>query len=839
MNIRGVLSLLGLVSVPLAAETFDEPDFLYLEPFLEKIPLQESIETLTFDYEMFYFPLSELASMLSFALTFDEQKQQWSGWVLSEQNQFMLDINTRESWVRGELKPTTYQAFYQESGEIYIHQLALQEWFGIETETETIRQLVNFTTAEEHPLIARIKRKKAHEKILLKRLAQKRTTLMPEQYQWYTPAKIDSQLQLTQDKGKELTPRWSANGAMDMAWFATDFSLSAAPGTRSGRVRWFKDMTWQDVPVHLELGDVYGLAIPFSGGSSSGRGVALLSSDDKSTSLLSRRFQGNAPEGWEAELFRGVTVVDFLTVGADQQYVFDNVPASFGFNDYRVVLYGPLGERREIDHSFTEQDLGVLQGEWQPEISWVQPGQSMLFNTGAGGKQTFSAQLSYGLFRQLAVSLGMSHAIEDEDTETTVSASLQGFTRNSVWLLNMGQQQQSGNLGLSLSGRLTLWGYDLGFSYSDLRRYNEGDQSLNLNSSLEGDWGSVSMGVGWFRQPGDTERNLSLQYALNHQAVSFNLVGQFSDNRERPVTGSLSASSRFSIGSFRYYSTFHKTGGFRVEKQQLSWNGRWNRNRLSSRLDHQLEDDEWRWSFTFGRQFSQFALSAQLFADSEHDRGISLRLTSGFDFSQSLLPTKSGVKNTASIRARAFLDKDYNRAFSAGDEWLSGVGFSGQSQWRDFITDESGTVMLPGAKTSGGQALSVDLNTLDDPMLYVESGELSVENHAGGISDVQFAVIQTLELEGEVMLKNDEGDLVEKGGVPLLLIADDGVVVNRTRSEMDGFYLFDMLKPATYRIEVAEDYLARKQLQQQDVSVIDLTATEEGAIVPSIVLESR
>ena len=57
--------------------------------------------------------------------------------------------------------------------------------------------------------------------------------------------------------------------------------------------------------------------------------------------------RGNAPEGWDVELYRNGILTDFLIVGASGSYEFPRVELGFGENILRSVAYGPQGQVHE------------------------------------------------------------------------------------------------------------------------------------------------------------------------------------------------------------------------------------------------------------------------------------------------------------------------------------------------------------------------------------------------------------------------------------------------------------------------------------------------------------
>ena len=69
------------------------------------------------------------------------------------------------------------------------------------------------------------------------------------------------------------------------------------------------------------------------------------------TRFASNVVGGDVPAGWEVELYRGEQLLDRGMVGPDGEIEF-RAPTQFGFNPYRLLAYGPNGQRAELDRAF-------------------------------------------------------------------------------------------------------------------------------------------------------------------------------------------------------------------------------------------------------------------------------------------------------------------------------------------------------------------------------------------------------------------------------------------------------------------------------------------------------
>jgi hypothetical protein len=87
---------------------------------------------------------------------------------------------------------------------------------------------------------------------------------------------------------------------------------------------------------------------------------------------------------------------------------------------------------------------------------------------------------------------------------------------------------------------------------------------------------------------------------------------------------------------------------------------------------------------------------------------------------------------------------------------------------------------------------------------------------------VDFPVVLTGEVDGTVFLQQGEGRRAVSN-VRVQLVDGQGTVVQEVRSQFDGFYLFERLRPGSYSIRIEPGQLERLQLQPRiDTAQIEL-----------------
>ncbi len=69
------------------------------------------------------------------------------------------------------------------------------------------------------------------------------------------------------------------------------------------------------------------------------------------------------PPGWDVTLYYNDALIGYQTARSDGQYAFEDLPLSFGPNEFRLVFNGPLGQVRVERQSFLLDQSVIAPGE--------------------------------------------------------------------------------------------------------------------------------------------------------------------------------------------------------------------------------------------------------------------------------------------------------------------------------------------------------------------------------------------------------------------------------------------------------------------------------------------
>ncbi len=831
-----LLCSMFLLNYPARAD--DEPmlDYLYFEAFLEMHPLGSTIDTVTFDYEHFYIAIEQLNELLDLHVEWQPDTRQLTGWYIREQNQVALtfDAITSSGTVRGKAVTLTADDWVIDDDLLYIRSDALSRIFGISTDIRMARLLVNFSTEDTHPMIARLARQERHRLATIKSGASVQYPTLPDQYQRWSYPNLDVQLSPAADHGasgwnKDIN--LSINAVADLLYHGSELSYSQNKTNKSARGRFYRNLTLNDKPFYYEWGDIYGVSNPFLT-ASKGVGFAFVTSDQSLQNRNTRRFEGAVPAGWDVELYRNESVIDYQLVGDDGYYLFDDVPVANGRNQFNVVMYGPSGEVREQPITFNNTIMLAAPGAIIPEFSYVL-GKRQLFFTKPETtyEPTLSSLFHLGLAERLNLTLGYIHQQSETSDELNIATTtLSGYNSLFRYRLDSALRPSTGDIAYNTDINVIFEDGDLAFRFQDTTQlYPDASESLSLSYIPFEPAIDFSLQAQSTRENGSWRSSVSGTISKRFDELS--ISGGLNWDQSSGTRVSQQASWRSTLGTLQLQLRGDIGSQSRITQGNLSWRGRWGSYsyQANSRMD--FKKDQHTFRFSLSKTFDAFRFGSQISWDSDHRLGIGLNISFGTALTPlPEQPSSDSMSSFATIHAITFQDDNYNGLFDENEQALTDIGYRGSNHWRTIRSDNSGIARLPKAKGRQPQAIAIDPVTLEDPFMFIPNEGFLVQGHPGGVNEIHFAVQKTGEIEGELAIKRGDA-LAPKGAVPLLLLDSNGNTVKQVHTEFDGFFIFDRILPGDYQLVVEASYLQRQQLTQPERYHLSIDPQQESLIV--------
>jgi hypothetical protein len=568
-----------------------------------------------------------------------------------------------------------------------------------------------------------------------------------------------------------------------------------------------------------------GIALPLSGTG------ALLSSFplDRQSQFDRNTFRGDLPAGWDVELYQNGSLVAFQGARPDGLYEFRDVPLLFGLNVFRLVFYGPQGQRREESRSFNVADSLPAKGHLDYRVVGNDP---------SGGGRRAHAEVEYGLFKGMSIGgsvaglelddgsthrygrlsvrgyagalFGQLEAIADVGNGSLVQGTVQGRTgplgflasyatldnfRSEVFRPQYGPIASRTHLRLDATVPKTILPQIPIVLDATVDRTTTGLdvwEVVNRISMSAGRGFSLSNYVDWRFFRGELAPTES---ATGDLLVS-QVIGTFVLRAEalydvRPATrfGTVTATVEKLLGT-RYLAS---AGLSRV---------------VAASQTHVLAG--------VSRQEGAFAFGVNL--DVASPGGLTAVLTMNTSFGRDPHTGKWTMQSrplagTGAVAPLAFFDANGNGIRDAGERGLEGVGFQVDGGATGARTAADGTVRLSPLVPYRPVDVAVALGTLEDPLARPAVPGVSIVTRPGRITALEFPIVLRGEVTGTTYRRRD-GDMQPASGVEVQIVDAAGAVVRGARSAYDGFFDVSDVPPGRYLLRVSPEQMRRLGLPE-------------------------
>ena len=864
---HGVLSVLltclavashaGAQSSELPLAELDDEDLVILEVKLDGYVLGDNLLAYMRRGSLLL-PLGEIAALLDFPILVDAHAGRADGWFVRESRGFHLDLARSQVVISGIPQSFDVSLVAQDFTELYVDSSLLSSWFRMEFEFVMSALALRVHPSEKLPVQLRLLRDERRRRTLSGGSDRPQLPRRDAPYRLATWPSLDLTLQ-TRSGGDGVHTSYALSGAADVAGLSTQVSASGNDAKSISTLRLLASRIDIDGnllgPLHarrLEAGDVSVPSVPLVSRSREGPGFFASNSPMVQPDGFGfTSLRGNAPEGWDVELYRNGILTDFLIVGASGSYEFPRVELGFGENVLRSVAYGPQGQAHErVERHRIGADM-LLPGQLRYRFFAVRPDRALLDGwihdlrgRTATGAWDLHGQVAYGIGTRLSVIGGVTRTEVAGEDETFATL---GLRASSLGVLTEAEMARSsaGGTALKVSAQTRLRGISLLAQQSLFRSYSSNAEtgalplsSLTLfratGSAALPHLPSLSYNLGYerrsFETPGASdEEQLSFRLASNVRGISFahELVAQ--------KAGGLAQTFR------RVWSQGLVSGrwrGFRLRgRAQFQWKpdreldvitatvSRNLRKNLSSSLvvSHSLGASS---GTKLSARMSWIARRFELSLDLGHSSrdGTTATLSLGGSLSRDprggrVQLARPGTANAGRALARVYLDRNANDRFDAEDQPIPDASFLGNARWKATKTDANGQALLQGVPTNRLHDIRIDPASIVDPYWMLAVPGYSVVTHAGGRVELDFPIRIAGEIEGTVYM--------ERGGVRqstrnlrLELVDTEGLVVQATRSAFDGYFLFEKVLPERYRIRVADGALKDPTIHAPELGVV-------------------
>lgn len=585
----------------------------------------------------------------------------------------------------------------------------------------------------------------------------------------------------------------------------------------------------------VAAGDVQGFSTPLVAVSSAGRGAMVTNRPiERSDRFDKIDLRGELPRGWDAELYRNGQLIAFAQDRADGRYEFLDAALQYGQNRFEVVLYGPQGQvRREIKSvpvgfdSIPPRQTFYWAGLHEDGRDLIDLGRSPSFGRG-GWRGTFG--LERGLNAKTSVSaFAHSLIVDGLGRQNYVEASLRRAL-GSALLEVSGSAELRGGYALRAQaiGEIkrtrytveTIWAN--GFRSDRLQAGVTGLHSITIDQLFGSGRSSIPVSIAarlTTRSTGIDTLDVTSRVSANVGRIS--LTGElrwrddlvkFGPDPAGVMEAGLLANARIGRVRLRGEARFRLSPETQFESATLV--GEWSAGRGNddvsgggaswrAEVGYDRGLDRARVGLGYVRRFDRLALtaSAEAASDGSVAAGLNLAFSLGPD------PRNGGIRMTSEKLAsrgtalvRVYRDLNSNGRHDFNEPWEKDVGVTAGRVPVDQPTNTRGETLVDGLEPFQPVLIGIDSGSLPDPMVQPSLPGMVITPRPGVVAVIELPLVGAGDIDGTLV--RVAGGSIE--GVDLELLDAERRIVARTRTDFDGFFLFDRVAYGRYTVRITQ-----------------------------------
>lgn len=811
-------------------------------------------------------PLRDIVSTLGFEIEVDDGSGLAKGWFISEDRNFTLDTTQNTVNIKGKTVPYDSNLVTIAEGDIFVDSSLLSSWFPVDLDVSRGELSVYVKPREILPIQAQALREEKWAKISGNKDLELKYPLVDNDYAAFSFPVVDVSLGggLEESYGNDSNyrSRYSVIAEGDLAFMGARVFVSGNEKTSpdNARIR----LSRQDPNGQLlgplkakeiALGDITPVNIPLLSSTGRERGIGISNRDLlRSTDFDTTRFEGDVLPGWDVELYRNGTLIEAQHVGEDGRYTFDKVPIFFGANSFKVLTFGPQGQQRLAD----EQDIRVGSSMLTPGKTEYGLSATQRKSTVLGINEQYrdtddnirlNGRFDFGLTKYISVNTGISSVEFDDQRHNYLQAGISGSLSSFYGQANY-IHDTAGGSGLSLHGQTAIGSVNLKAThnrYFDLVAESNPDSTVQSTTAVAINGRTPQTGVlpplsytvsSSYTTKEDSDYgqlNARLSGRLGGLDISNTLQWNYiqEDDNDTEFEGNFQTSGYLGrsrlTGNLKYdlgemsEITEYGVSAFTPINQDIYAN--------TSLTRYNTERDSTTARASLNWDMGPATLSPSVSYDTEDGFGAFLNLSfslGGNPASNKLVMKSDKRTGTGTASALVYHDVNNNRKFDEGDTPLPEVKVIAQHARRGTDTDDDGVALLTGLSPHKPTDVEIDVETLEDPFWTPVIDGTAITPRAGTVNRLEFPVVTTGEIDGTIYLQDSSGNTTQLRNVTLEIVDREGEVTQSTKSEFDGFYLFQRVFPGTYTLRISPE----EQFEQIDVSAyqIEIEIGNDGTI---------
>ncbi len=816
-------------------------------------------------------PLDVLADAYDLAIRVDARRARADGWIVHPGRPFELDLGSDVLSVEGARSTLDTASIVIWSGDIYVDAKSLSTWWPVDIEVDRRKLRIESIPRERLPVEDRLDRERLHRRMGMRSGAIERGGSRRE-YEWVSTPAIDVNLNSRVLRpvlggSHDLESRYDIATAGDLLQLHTE-TLFTGIADEYGRLRaraGRRDIDGEmGGPLRMKefaVGDVHTPSVSLLSQTRGGRGAQISNFPiDYYAELGQLTLEGDLRPGWDVELYRDEVLLDFASADSALRYRFEDVPTVPGLNVLRLVFHGPRGELREEERRVWMDGGLAPSGETRYRLTFNQHDEDLVRFGDVGGEEDLRgeprgiAELEHGFSDAFTLALGAATLPLADGQHEYANVSARSQLAGSLVRVDLLGEGDGGFAG-GAGWQTRLYGVTMGLQHHEYRDFlSERNRTFGGEDLLGRTEANLSGRVARFVQPFqyrlafgasrlaggrlDTDGLLRVSTWLRPLWLTHTLRGNLDRGdgvNTQQLDGDFLASYRRGALGMRGRLAYNADPG---DLTSASLVGDWTPlPRTTTRLGviHTFRERTTVLA-SLSRRLGPLVLSAHVEVD---DKGLS---QAGVGVSFGFTPDPyagrpriqaPGATRSGAVGARAFLDENANGVFDTDERPLPGIGFRARGV-RNARTEADGTTLLTDLPVDQHLSVGLDPGTLEDPHWVTPREDERVVLRPGSPVTLDFPVVPVGEVDGFIRLGSGE-TAKPLPGVSVQLVDETGEVVQSTRSEIDGFFLFQKVIAGRYHLRVDPEHAARLDLVAPPA--LELEIDTAGDIVSDADLE--
>jgi hypothetical protein len=791
--------------------------------------------------------LADVIIALDVPVRLDKKLRRATGWVFEERRTVVIDREARTVQIMNKTENLSATDIYDTPEGWCVASGKLSGWFGVALDVDQANALLIIRSSFKLPVELALERRNRAAKI--RSIAEFDLKSLPQAeapFRGIKTPSLDAVVRVggLRQRGDRGGTRLNAGYELYVAGEAGPVAYNARlSSNRSGVPESLRIQAYRTDPqgrllgplkaTQVAVGDVSGFSTALVSQSGVGRGAFISNRPVERRDAFDRTdFRGELPNGWDAELYRNGQLLAFAETRADGRYEFLDVPLLYGANDFEVVLYGPQGqvrrERRVVPvglDSIPPRETyysAVIDDEGRDLITL---GRAKRF-TGAGLRGSFGIERGIDVKTSIAA-FGHTLNLEGGRRRNFGEVSLRRALGPSLIELS-GAASDKGGAAFRANIIGQLLGASIGAETINARGGYLSDRVLSgvtaihtvsIDRTVGGDRRSIPVhleGRYTERGSGNDSFDAAARISTSLGRVAVTAQVDWRDERQRfgpdpegIAEASLLANVRIKRLRLRGEARYRLSAGARFESATLvgEWSAGGN-DRFSNDWRAEIGYDQplrrARAGIGYVRRFEKVALTASV--EGATDGAVAAGLDLAFSLGRNprgggLRVTSDRLATQGQAVARVFRDLNGDGRWQSGEPQEKDVQLSAGRVPVARLTGADGVVLIDALEPFQPVLIGIDSSSLPDPYVQPANSGIVVTPRPGVATVIDLPLMSAGEVDGTLL--RDGGIPFE--GVDLELVDIEGRVTRKTRSDFDGFFLFEGVPYGRYSLRIAKN----------------------------------